>query len=80
MSMRPKVLRKYYPGIGTLHNDSDLVDLRDLNGGSDGGTYCFYGSDGSNRSEWLICELETAGLMFVAAAPFFTSGSGRDTV
>ena len=32
MSMRPKVLRKLYPGIGTLHNDSDLVDLRDLNG------------------------------------------------
>ena len=29
-----EVLRKVYPGIGTLHNNSDLVDLRDLNGGT----------------------------------------------
>jgi len=34
MSMLPKVLRKVYPGIGTLHNNSDLVDLRDINGGT----------------------------------------------
>ena len=34
MSMPPKVLRKLYPGTGTLHNYSNLVDLRDLNGGT----------------------------------------------
>ena len=32
--MLPKVLRKVYLGTGTLHNNFDLVDLRDLNGGT----------------------------------------------
>ena len=32
MSMRPKVLRQLYPGIGTLHNASGLLDLRELAG------------------------------------------------
>jgi len=60
--MRPKVLRKVYPGIGTLHNNSDLVDPRDLNGGKN----CCCGSDGS------------AGLMSADAAPLCTSGLGID--
>ena len=30
--MRPKVLRQLYPGIGTLHNASGLLDLRELAG------------------------------------------------
>lgn len=30
--MRPKVLRKLYPGIGTLNNASGLLDLRELAG------------------------------------------------
>jgi len=34
MSMPPKVLRKVDLGIGTLHNYTDLVDLRDLTGGT----------------------------------------------
>ena len=34
LSMPPKVLRKLYPCTGTLHNYSDLVDLRYLNGGT----------------------------------------------
>jgi len=51
MSMFPKVLRKSHPGIGT-HTTTQIwmVDLRDLNNGTD--YYC--GSDGSERSEWLI--------------------------
>jgi len=53
-----------------------MADLIALGGGTD----CCCGSDGSNRSEWLICELETAGLMSAAAAPLCTSGSGRDDV
>jgi len=32
LSMRPKVLRKLYPGIGTLNNASGLLDLRELAG------------------------------------------------
>ena len=45
-----------------------------------GGTNCCCRSDGSIRSEWLICELETTGLMSATAAPLCTSVSGIDDV